>query len=431
MSVRRLAWEVLTHVFEGRRSLGEVLENAKNMHPLSPADQGFLQILCYQVCRYAFQIDALLAQFLQKPLRRQDSDIQQILRLGAVQLWHLNISAHAALAETMKLVPRKKAWAKGLVNAVLHKASALRWEEAVASLPLSEKTSHPGWLVEALQNAWPDSVGNILVANNVQAPMTLRVNRQKCIREQYWQLLQTAQIEAGLSPFAPDALILGKPVAVTALPHFAEGFVSVQDEAAQQAAYLLDVQPGQRVLDACAAPGGKTCHLLERCPTLRLTALDNNPERLARIQENLTRLQLQAILKSGDATRKDWWDGQLFDRILLDAPCSATGVIRRHPDIKILRRPEDIPQLAKVQLVMLKNLWSMLKPGGKLLYATCSVLPQENEEVIASFLHSELGAHCASIDSNAPNPAKFGWQLFPEAGGHDGFYYALLEKTVS
>ena len=325
----------------------------------------------------------------------------------------------------------------GLVNAVLRRFVAERTALlAEVDTDLAARTAHPQWLVDELRSAWPERFESLLTANNAHPPMTLRVNLARIGRADYAQKLAEAGFAAEPVHWLDCALILERPVAVSALPGFKEGLVSVQDAGAQLAASLLDAQPGMSVLDACAAPGGKTCHILERTPGLKdLLAVDLDATRVSRIRDNLDRLGLDARLATADALQPaQYWDGTPFDRILLDAPCSSTGVIRRHPDIKLLRRRTDIAPFAATQLEMLKACFSTLREGGRLLYATCSVLPAENEAVIGAFLETEPRARAVTLEDRAPGTVRraSGYYLLPgEAAGTDGFYYACLEKTTS
>jgi 16S rRNA (cytosine967-C5)-methyltransferase len=286
-------------------------------------------------------------------------------------------------------------------------------------------------MISKLQHNWPDHWPQILLANDQPAPMTLRLNTHQSSRMAYLDQLHIAGIDAVPGAFADTAIYLTQACDVTELPGFADGLVSVQDEAAQLAAQLLDLKPGQRVLDACAAPGGKLCQILEQEPGLAaVEAVELDQRRIERIQQNLLRLKLECKVTKGDAAASDWWDGQRYDRILLDAPCSATGVIRRHPDIKYLRRNEDLKRMAELQLSILQNCWQMLSPGGKLVYATCSIFPQENERVLERFMKAELAAVHRPISANWGHARPLGRQLFPQQDGHDGFYYAVLEKPA-
>jgi 16S rRNA (cytosine967-C5)-methyltransferase len=288
--------------------------------------------------------------------------------------------------------------------------------------------NHPSWLVSKVKEAWPDRLLQILQKNDLSPPMHLRVNKQRISREAYLTLLQEKGIKAQASTLSLAGITLEEAVDVQELPHFNEGFISVQDIAAQQAAYILELSPNLRVLDACAAPGGKTAHILETEPNVELLAIDQDATRLKRVEENFSRLNLTATLLSADASKSSWWNQKPFDRILLDAPCSATGVIRRHPDIKWLRQASDIENLAELQLGILKNLWSMLAPNGILLYATCSILPQENDQVIDNFLSHEKCAKTMPLHFSRGIASKYGWQFFPEYRGTDGFFYCKLQK---
>lgn len=343
-------------------------------------------------------------------------------------------NANAAV-DAARLLGKQRA--SGLVNAVLRRfvAERVRLLEEVDA-DLATRTAHPAWLVEELRTAWPERVEALLTANNGHPPMTLRVNLARIDRAEYVQKLTEAGFASAPVAWLDSALVLERPVAVSALPGFKEGLVSVQDAGAQLAAELLDARAAMSVLDACAAPGGKTCHILERTPDLSgLLAVDLDATRVSRIRDNLDRLSLNARLVTADARRTaDYWDGTPFDRILLDAPCSSTGVIRRHPDIKLLRRQTDIATFAATQLEMLKACFSTLREGGRLVYSTCSLLPAENEGVVGSFLETEPRARALSLANHAPGavPGHHGFYLLPgEAAGTDGFYYACLEKTTS
>jgi 16S rRNA (cytosine967-C5)-methyltransferase len=342
------------------------------------------------------------------------------------------VPSHAAVAETVGAARRlHKAWAAALVNATLRGFLRER-EQLLAALdtdPVSA-LAHPAWLLDELRAAWPQQWQAIAAANNVRPPMTLRVNPRHGDAAAWRTRLTTAGHPAATVAAAPSALQLDAPCDVKILPGFATGALSVQDAAAQLAAPLLAVRPGQRVLDACAAPGGKTCHLLESQPALaELVALDRSAERLERVRENLVRLGGTARLVAADAAEVDsWWDGKPFERILLDAPCSGSGVIRRHPDIKLLRRPEDLVHLAGEQQRLLRAVWPLLAPGGRLLYATCSVLPVENERQISHFLADYEEAEELPITAEWGHPRDHGRQILPGEAGMDGFFYALLQR---
>jgi len=351
--------------------------------------------------------------------------------VGLYQLKYMRVKPHAAVSETV-LAARKKPWAKALINALLR--SYLREQDSLeqkADNVQSAAVSHPDWLIKQIEEDWPQQAQQILHENNQQPPMALRVNLARISTDQYLQQLSELGIEAVAVSFCPSAIILDKPVAVDLLPGFAEGLVSVQDTAAQLAAGLLDVQAEHRVLDVCAAPGGKTAHILEHQPQLKeLVAVDIDESRLQRVSDTLQRLRLPAKLVVGDAASpQDWWDGQLFDRILLDAPCSALGVVRRHPDIKLLRRAEDIKPLQALQLNILNAVWPLLAPGGIMLYATCSILKQENEQQIDAFLAEHPDAVELPIDAVWGFAGSHGRQIMTGESAMDGFYYVRLGKA--
>jgi 16S rRNA (cytosine967-C5)-methyltransferase len=316
-----------------------------------------------------------------------------------------------------------------LVNGVLRNSVRKRGElDAVVANDPVATTAHPAWLIDALQRDWPEDWRSIIEANNTPAPMTLRVNLSRVSRDEYLAILEQAGI--GASPFAHahEGVVLDKPLPVGALPGFDQGLVSVQDGAAQLAAALLDARDGMRVLDACAAPGGKTCHILEREPhPTQLVAVESDPARIGRIHENLTRLGRSAQVVLGDAARPvDWWDGERFDRILLDSPCSATGVIRRHPDIRLLRRASDIDAFAAQQASLIEALWPLLAANGRFVYATCSVLRPENESVIAAFVSTRCDVTVEPVEASWGRATPCGRQVLPGEDGMDGFHYACL-----
>ncbi|MCA0913376.1 16S rRNA (cytosine(967)-C(5))-methyltransferase RsmB [Marinobacter nauticus] len=422
---RAIAANVLLAVEQGQ-SLSQCLPPALNQLP--PEQRPQLQAICYGSCRWFHRLESELNQRLKKPLRKPDRIIHHLMLVALFQLRYSEQATYAVLNETVEACRAlDKPHLTGLVNGVLRAAER---EGAPAPKDDSGRFSHPVWMVEKLRHNWPDDWQAILEANNQQAPMTLRVNALRFKRDEYLNLLSEAGIEARATRFAPSGIQLQRPVPVDRLPWFEDGAVSVQDEAAQLCTTLMDLQPGQRVLDACAAPGGKTCAILEACGELaEVVAIDESAERLPRVQENLDRLDLHATLTQADAADIDsWWDGTPFDRILLDVPCSATGVIRRHPDIKLLRRESDIVPLASIQLGLLEAMWSILKPGGRLVYATCSVFPQENHRIIQRFLKQQNQATLKCIEADWGRDMNTGRQLFPDPESHDGFFYAVLEK---
>lgn len=430
MDARGAAAAVLAEVLEAHRSLSEVLPPA--LAALPPRERGLAQELCYGVLRLGPRLDFLVARLVRKPLRGKDCDIHALLLIGLYQLLYMRVPPYAAVAGTAAAARElKKPWAVALVNGVLRNFQKAR-EALLAEAECDEvaRSAHPAWLLKSLRTQRPDEWEAIVAGNNARAPMSLRVNQRMNPRDEYLALLRAADIDAAPAPHTEHGVSLSRACDVEELPGFREGRVSVQDAAAQIAAHLLDAQPGERVLDACAAPGGKTGHLLERQPALKeLVALDHDPQRMTRVHENLARLHLTAHSIVADAAAPaTWWDGAHFDRILLDAPCAGIGVIRRHPDIKYLRRRDDIAALAETQSRMLDALWPLLRAGGKLVYATCSVLPEENELQIARFLQRHTDARERVIEAVWGRALSHGRLILPAEEGMDGFYYACLEK---
>lgn len=434
-NIRAIAARVIQKVSQEQRSLSTELPPALELVPFK--DQALLQELCFGVCRWHTRLEIIRKSALNKPLRRQDRIANELILVGLYQLFETRIPEHAALYETVAAteelgIGQLKSIINGVLRNVLRQKS--EWQQQFESDD-ALRFSHPQWIQEKLQHNWPDDYAAILTNNNDRPPMTLRVNRQQVSREAYLETLDEAGIAGEATPLSPWGIRLEKPVDVNKLPGFQDGMVSVQDEAAQLCTLLLDLHTGQRVLDACAAPGGKTCAMLEAEPDLNVTALDHDATRLTRVAQNLARLQVQADLVAADACQTDrWWNGQPFDRILLDAPCSATGVIRRHPDIKLLRKEEDIKQLAETQLNILQALWSTLAEGGRLVYATCSVFSQENSRIIERFLKQEpsaqlLGEAFTNVTKGWGIASETGVQLLPNQHGHDGFFYACLIKV--
>lgn len=430
--IRAVIAEALARVVEGGRSLDGALEQVRSEIPL-PADRAFAQDCIYGVLRRYFSLEWQLRTLLARPLRERESALRMLLLAGLQQVLYMALPAHAAVAETVSACDAvNKAWAKGLVNAVLR--NALRRRPELMAIPPTEPEAHwdhPAWLTAALGAAWPDDCAQVLQANNQHPPLTLRVNRRRTSRAAYLAELATRGISAVATLHSPVGVRLTDPLPVTALPGFAEGLVSVQDEAAQFAACVLDVRAGQRTLDACAAPGGKTMHIQEFADgAAALFALDVDPGRLARLEENAVRLGGHCNRICGDAADPgSWWDGAPFQRILLDVPCSATGVIRRHPDIKLHRRQRDIAAFAASQAHLIASIWPLLERGGKLLYSTCSVLPQENDAVLAEFLAAHDDAGCRDIRADWGRPMRHGRQILTGEDDMDGFYYALIEKS--
>ncbi|UST95547.1 16S rRNA (cytosine(967)-C(5))-methyltransferase RsmB [Pseudomonas siliginis] len=433
MNPRLAAAKALAAVLSGKASLNSSLPT--QLDKVEDRDRGFTQDLAFGTARWQPRLSALAEKLLQKPFKAADADVEALLLVGLYQLLYTRVPAHAAIGETVGCADKlKKPWAKGLLNAVLRNAQR-ESETIFAELERDPvvRTAHPRWLQKSLKAFWPEQWEAICAANNAHPPMILRVNRRHHSRDAYLALLGETGIAATPCVYSRDGIVLEAAADVRSLPGFAEGWISVQDEAAQMAADLLDLAPGQRVLDACCAPGGKTCHILEAEPALAgVVAVDLEAKRLVRVKENLERLGLDAELIAADGRDIDkWWDGKPFQRILLDAPCSATGVIRRHPDIKLTRQPEDIVALAQLQGELLDAMWKTLEVGGILLYATCSTLPTENTEVIAAFLERTPGARELDLATAAGIKQPHGRQLLAQQGGHDGFYYAKLIKIAA
>ncbi|MGL4206430.1 MAG: 16S rRNA (cytosine(967)-C(5))-methyltransferase RsmB [Aeromonadaceae bacterium] len=429
MKTRANAAQVLFQVVEQGQSLSSVLPLAQQQ--VAPKDRALLQELCFGSLRWLSRLEAIAARLMSKPLKGKQRPLHYLLLIGLYQLLYTRIPAHAALSETVNGCRLLKGESfRGLLNGVLRNVQRNQAElEAEADRSETARYAHPNWLLKRLKQAYPSHWQHIAEQNNQRPPMWLRVNQCHQSRDAYQTQLNSAGIPFEPQDLAPQGILLSHPCDVQLLPGFAEGDCSVQDGAAQQAARLLDPQPGEWILDACAAPGGKSAHLLECQPQLAgLVAIDADATRLSRIHENLERLRLNAQVIHGDACTPDkWWQGPQFDRILLDAPCSATGVIRRHPDIKWLRRSDDIAELVKLQANILEALWCKLKPGGTLLYATCSVLPDENRAQIQRFLASHPDAQWQAVVAGETREEP-GWQLLPGDNNMDGFFYAKLIK---
>ena len=431
MNIRALAAEVVGDILNHHGSLKACLPEALDRCPAN--ERPLLTQLCYGVMRDYHTLNVIAAQLFNRPIKPRDYDIRALVLIGLYQLRELRIPEHAILNETVEATYQlDKEWARKLVNAVLRRYTRER-DSLDACIEKSEPATykHPDWMIQKLKGNWPDHWQSILEGNNHQGPLTLRINTALVSRETYLAQLAEAGLEAEATEHSPQGIRLAQSTLIPELPGYNEGWFSVQDEAAQLAGQLLPVPENGRVLDACAAPGGKLTHLLELHPTADVTAIELEPRRMAKVEENLERLGLNAGLIVGDASSSDWWDQKLFDAILVDAPCSAVGVIRRNPDIKYLRKNEDIGQLANTQLAVLNNLWGMLAPGGTLVYATCSVFTQENERLIARFLKQDnIDAEHQSIDAAWGLERDYGRQLFPQTQSHDGFYYAVLKKPT-
>jgi 16S rRNA (cytosine967-C5)-methyltransferase len=429
---RAIAAKIILEVLKGR-SLTATLPN-ETRH-LSPADKGFVQEICFGVCRHYFILEYIQSKLLDRPVSKKYPLAPILIKIGLYQLAFMRVPDHAAINETVAAVRNVNlSNLSGLINAVLRNFSR---ERDQFSLQSGEQNhwNHPQWMVDKLKQNWPDHWQTILLANDDRAPMTLRINRSKISVSAYLDLLSKQGIEAKATQWSDVGIMLLSPLEVTSLPGFEEGWVSVQDEAAQLCCSQLipkDLSNSISVLDACAAPGGKTLALLESHPEIDLTALDVDANRLERISENLLRAGCKAKLIEADGIEVDkWWDGKQFDYILLDAPCSASGVIRRHPDIKLLRKETDLPHLANTQLTLLNALWPTLKPGGRLVYATCSVFPQENSRIIERFLPKHSNAILDPLTVPWANEALVGKQFFPTSSEQDGFFISRLRKSES
>ena len=432
--IRAEAAKAVDAVVRGGQSLDAALQASETF--INPADRALLRYISYGVLRSWWQLNAWTDALLQRPLRSRDSIVQSLIAVGIFQLTDTRVPDHAAVSTTVEAsrILRQPKFA-ALINAVLRNFR----RKNIQDQPPADDTvrySHPRWLIDMLKQDWPDHWQQILEANNARAPMWLRVNHRHQSTDSYLQRLPAADAASHATLAGIDTAIrLASPIPVDELPGFANGDASVQDAAAQLAAAWLGVGAGERILDACAAPGGKTGHLLELGgDDIALTAIDSDESRLEKVGENLGRIGLSATLVQADASiPKDWWDGQVYDRILLDAPCSATGVIRRHPDIRVLRRKDDIARMAALQQSILHALWPLLAPGGRLLYVTCSVLSRENDQQIAKFLQQTPDARENRLLPNnnirdLMQNRTCGFQVLPGTQDLDGFYYACIEK---
>lgn len=425
-AVRALAAQILDAVAHRGRSLKAELAAALPRLE-DPRDRALAEAICFSALRQRVRYDEALKRWMQKPLGRRDGDLRALLWVGFAQIDALQLPAHAALSATVEAARAlKRSHQAGMVNAILRRAQR---EGLPAAAP---ERAWPEWLRAKVRADWPDRAEAIFAASAEAAPLWLRVNRARMPAADYLQRLWEALpgLAAQATPLAVDAIRVDTPVAVAALPGFAAGDVSIQDGAAQLVADALAPAPGAQVLDACAAPGGKAAHLLERDPELRLLALDVDARRLQRVRDTLARVGTRARLQVADAGAPSaWWDGQAFDAVLLDAPCSATGIVRRQPDVLLHRRPEDIVTLRALQARLLDAAWTLLRPGGVLLYATCSILKDENEHQIDAFLARTPDARAEPLDARFGHASGAGRQRLPGEDGMDGFYYARLVRS--
>ncbi len=414
--------------------LVSVLRDGRHLDEALGSSTPLVQQICYGALRHYYYYDRTIELLVDKPLPEKHLDVSMLLLTGLYSIDHLKRPAHASVNHVIGAAPLiKKPWAKGLVNAILRRYQREKAQLEETILESTEaRTNHPEWLVNKILEDWPDQ-STIIENNNHQAPMTLRVNTSAISRDDYMSLLADNQIEARCGRYAQSSVILDSAMPAQGLPGFPEGLVSVQDEAPQLAPGFMNLEPGMTVLDACAAPGGKTCHILESTPELNLTAVDRDQKRTGLITDNLNRLRLNAnvVTESLESFKAEGG----FDRILLDVPCSATGIIRRHPDIKLLRHQEDVDKLFDVQRVLIHKAFDLLNTGGELLYSTCSILRQENDQVIAEFLEGHTDARSISLThpladepDNLLYKTDFGLQFLPTADDHDGFYYAAVGK---
>lgn len=429
-SARQVAVYITCSVVKHGKSLTEALGQCD---PLEPRERAFCRELCYGTIRWYSRLNAILNLLLKKSFKPKDTDITVLALIGLYQIIYLKTPDHAAVSETVSLCQSgKKSWAKGVLNGVLRSFLRQRelLENTVDENPFHQH-AHPQWLVERIKNDWPSETDSVLNANNQHAPMSIRINQRINSRDAYIDQLEQADILCSKNSLNTVGVTLNAPVNVDQLPSFFEGAASVQDSAAQLAAELLNLKSGQRVLDVCAAPGGKAAHILEASPDdIHLTAIDIDESRNLRVLENFERLKLNAEVLTVDGLEPDeWFDGQPFQRILLDAPCSATGVIRRHPDIKLLRKPADISALATLQRKLLEAIWPLLDKKGVLLYATCSILSEENSQQIASFVADHADAEEITIKANWGQACTYGRQILPGESNMDGFYYVCLTKN--
>jgi 16S rRNA (cytosine967-C5)-methyltransferase len=421
------------------QAISEVLDSDKNLAESEAfsqirdgRDNALARHLAYGVLRWLNALEWLAAELLSKPLKKRESAVQGLILIGLQQLWHDQTASHAAINETAECARTLgKPWAVGVINAVLRRFQREQTQLLDKLAQTSQQYAHPKWMLKEIQESWPDQWQAIVEANNLQAPMWMRINRQRANETSLKADLKTAGFEVNDHQYAKDAISIRPAAAVISIPGFENGKLSVQDPAAQLARDLLSPEAGDRILDACAAPGGKTAHLLETCADIDLTVLDRQASRVEQIHQNLERLGLKADTVVADlADVKSWWKGQGFNKILLDAPCSATGVIRRHPEIKWLRSRDDVDAVVKIQADLLDACWSVLEAGGMLVYATCSVFKRENESQVERFLqrHADAKIEKPTVEWGMARP--FGTQIFPGESRMDGFFYAVLRKSA-
>lgn len=431
MSSRLIATQIIEQVFESKATLTHALRNNESFKQAGN-DKALIQEICYGTFRWYIQLEYILNLLLEKRIKKKDSRLKYLMIVGLYQLRFMRIPPHAVVSETVNTCKKiKMEWAKSLVNAILRRYIR---ETELFNPDIDNddglRTSHPKWIVDQLRRDWPEEWKSILDANNQHPPMYLRVNEQRQSREQYLIKMEQTGIGGQFTPYSKQGILLEKPIDVDQLPGFNKGEVSVQELAAQLSVELLDLKPEHTVLDACAAPGGKSSHILETQAKIKsLTVIEKDPNRAKRLSETLNRLGLHAITKVSDINDiEHWWDKEPYDRILLDAPCSATGVIRRHPDIKILRTPEEVNFINTLQMQLLETLWQTLKPKGLLVYITCSIFKQENSELIKQFIDNNNDCVLNPIDAEWGKDTGYGKQILTGQNNMDGFFYSCLEK---
>lgn len=424
-NLRAIAAKAIGQVLDHGQSLSAVLPDLQKT--ISDKDKGLLQELCFGTLRVLPELEGYLQQLMAKVMTGKQRSLHYLLMVGLYQLVYTRIPPHAAVAETVNgAVALKRPQMKGLINGVMRQFQRQQQELIEQAQTQNSRFLHPSWLLQRIQAAYPEEWPQIVEANNQKPPMWLRVNRQHHSRDEYLALLQQANIEAVGHPDYPDAIRLLSPSPVSTLPGFELGWATIQDASAQGCIPFLQPQNGEFILDLCAAPGGKTTHILEAAPEAKVMAVDIDENRLKRVHENLARLNQQATVLTGDGRAPEkWCNDQQFDRILLDAPCSATGVIRRHPDIKWLRRNSDIAELVLLQKEIINAIWPRLKSGGTMVYATCSILPEENKYQIDDFVSSHSDAQAVKIGRSDSQYQ----QNLPSPEGGDGFFYAKLIKA--
>lgn len=429
-SARATAAKIVHSVCYDHQSLTDAMADLQ-----SNPDAAIIKEMCFGTIRFWISLIALLNDLLETPIKKEDKDIECLLCIGLYQLIHMRIPDHAVVNETVSATrDLKKPWASGLLNKLLRLAIEKKQNDNLLTRGITAQYAHPNWIIEKIKLAYPENWESILESNNQKPPLFLRVNTTKISTSDFLKLISSHDLPHKKIEGLSDGVELTAPTPVEKIPGFFEGFFSVQDASGQKVVEYMDLQSDHFVLDACAAPGSKTTHLLEKHPDLKkLVCVDLHADRLKKIENNIKRLQLpikNVSLFASDITNLSaWWDNTLFDRILVDAPCSASGVIRRHPDIKLLRKKTDIPVLAEMQYHILNTLWETLKPHGKLIYTSCSIFPDENDAVIQLFLSAHPNAIHQPIKNDWGTPTPFGQQILTGDRNRDGFYYAILEKT--